>query len=122
MPSAALSLAAVLAVDLRAQAARGRRLAAGGLDRRSASSPARCSCAASAGSTDPLIDLSLFRVPAFSAALATNLVAFFVIFGMALFTAQYAQSVLGYSPLIAGLPIGVRGARVRRRLDASPRG
>ena len=53
---------------------------------------------------DPLIDLSLFRVPAFSAALAANLVAFFVIFGMALFTAQYAQSVLGYSPLIAGLP------------------
>ncbi|MDA0159438.1 MFS transporter [Solirubrobacter ginsenosidimutans] len=54
--------------------------------------------------SDPLIDLSLFRLPAFSAALATNLVAFFVIFGMALFTAQYAQSVLGYSPLIAGLP------------------
>jgi DHA2 family multidrug resistance protein-like MFS transporter len=53
---------------------------------------------------DPLIDLSLFRVAAFSAALATNLVAFFVIFGMALFTAQYAQSVLGYPPLIAGLP------------------
>jgi DHA2 family multidrug resistance protein-like MFS transporter len=53
---------------------------------------------------DPLIDLSLFKVPAFSAALATNLVAFFVIFGMALFTAQYAQSVLGYSPLVAGLP------------------
>src|SRR4051794_26494347 len=53
---------------------------------------------------DPLIDLSLFRVPAFSAALAANLVAFFVIFGMALFTAQYAQSVLGYTPLIAGLP------------------
>ena len=53
---------------------------------------------------DPLIDLSLFRVPAFSAALAANLVAFFVIFGMALFTAQYAQSVLGYRPLVAGLP------------------
>jgi MFS transporter, DHA2 family, multidrug resistance protein len=53
---------------------------------------------------DPLIDLSLFKVPTFSVALATNLVAFFVIFGMALFTAQYAQSVLGYSPLIAGLP------------------
>jgi DHA2 family multidrug resistance protein-like MFS transporter len=53
---------------------------------------------------DPLIDLSLFKVPTFSAALATNLVAFFVIFGMALFTAQYAQSVLGYPPLIAGLP------------------
>src|SRR3954454_24173197 len=53
---------------------------------------------------DPLIDLSLFKVPTFSAALATNLVAFFVIFGMALFTAQYAQSVLGYRPLVAGLP------------------
>ena len=53
---------------------------------------------------DPLIDLSLFRVPTFSVALTANLVAFFVIFGMALFTAQYAQSVLGYSPLIAGLP------------------
>jgi DHA2 family multidrug resistance protein-like MFS transporter len=54
--------------------------------------------------SDPLIDVSLFRVPAFSAALATNLVAFFVIFGMALFTAQYAQSVLGYRPIVAGLP------------------
>jgi DHA2 family multidrug resistance protein-like MFS transporter len=53
---------------------------------------------------DPLIDLALFRLPAFSAALVANLVAFFVIFGMALFTAQYAQSVLGYRPLIAGLP------------------
>src|SRR3954468_15170436 len=71
---------------------------------------------------DPLIDLSLFRVPAFSAALATNLVAFFVIFGMALFTAQYAQSVLGYPPLIAGLPTAsealgfVAGSLVTARL------
>src|SRR3954453_1869385 len=60
---------------------------------------------------DPLIDLSLFRVPAFSAALATNLVAFFVIFGMALFTSQYAQSVLGYTPLIAGLPTASEALR-----------
>jgi DHA2 family multidrug resistance protein-like MFS transporter len=73
---------------------------------------------------DPLIDLALFRVPAFSAALATNLVAFFVIFGMALFTAQYAQSVLGYSPLIAGLPTAsealgfVAGSLLTARLTA----
>ena len=52
---------------------------------------------------DPLIDLRLFRVPAFSAALATNLLSFFAIFGASLFTAQYLQSVLGMSPLEAGL-------------------
>jgi MFS transporter, DHA2 family, multidrug resistance protein len=52
---------------------------------------------------DPLIDLRLFRVPAFSAALATNLLGFFAIFGASLFTAQYLQSVLGLSPLEAGL-------------------
>jgi DHA2 family multidrug resistance protein-like MFS transporter len=53
--------------------------------------------------TDPLIDLRLFRAPAFSAALGTNLVAFFVVFGMSLFLAQYLQSVAGLSPLQAGL-------------------
>jgi DHA2 family multidrug resistance protein-like MFS transporter len=53
--------------------------------------------------TDPLVNLRLFRVPAFSAALATNLIAFFVVFGMSLFVTQYLQSVLGLSPLQAGL-------------------
>jgi DHA2 family multidrug resistance protein-like MFS transporter len=52
---------------------------------------------------DPLIDLRLFREPAFSAALATNLLSFFAVFGASLFTAQYLQSVLGMSPLEAGL-------------------
>ncbi|MGH2805148.1 MAG: MFS transporter, partial [Thermoleophilaceae bacterium] len=52
---------------------------------------------------DPLIDLRLFRVPAFSAALATNTLAFFVAFGAFLFLAQYLQLVLGLSPLRAGL-------------------
>jgi DHA2 family multidrug resistance protein-like MFS transporter len=52
---------------------------------------------------DPLMDLGLFRVPAFSAALATNLLGFFAIFGAAIFTAQYLQSVVGLSPLHAGL-------------------
>jgi DHA2 family multidrug resistance protein-like MFS transporter len=52
---------------------------------------------------EPLIDLRLFRRPAFSAALGTNLAAFFVIFGLSLWMAQYLQSVVGLSPLVAGL-------------------
>jgi MFS transporter, DHA2 family, multidrug resistance protein len=52
---------------------------------------------------DPLIDLDLFRVPAFSASLATYMLACFVSFGAYVFTAQYLQLVLGLSPLEAGL-------------------
>jgi MFS transporter, DHA2 family, multidrug resistance protein len=52
---------------------------------------------------DPLIDLQLFRVPAFNAALTTNVLAIFVAFGYFLFVAQYLQLVLGLSPLQAGL-------------------
>jgi MFS transporter, DHA2 family, multidrug resistance protein len=52
---------------------------------------------------DPLIDLRLFRVPAFSTALATNTLGIFVGFGTFLYTAQYLQLVLGFSPLDAGL-------------------
>jgi MFS transporter, DHA2 family, multidrug resistance protein len=52
---------------------------------------------------DPLLDLRLFRSAAFSAALTTNLLSFFVGFGILLFIAQYLQLVLGLSPLAAGL-------------------
>ncbi|HEX2198782.1 MAG TPA: MFS transporter [Burkholderiales bacterium] len=52
---------------------------------------------------DPLIDLRLFRSRAFSAAIATNILGFCVIFAVFLFIAQYLQSVLGLSPLVAGL-------------------
>ena len=52
---------------------------------------------------DPLIDLRLFRVPAFSAALAVNILGFLTTFAAFLFIAQYLQSVLGLSPLQAGL-------------------
>jgi DHA2 family multidrug resistance protein-like MFS transporter len=52
---------------------------------------------------DPLLDLRLFRVPAFSTALATYAAGIFVVFGVMLFTAQYLQLVLGMSPLRAGL-------------------
>jgi MFS transporter, DHA2 family, multidrug resistance protein len=52
---------------------------------------------------DPLIDLRLFRVPAFSAALVTNLLSFFVMFGAFYFVHQYLQLVLGLTPWHAGL-------------------
>ena len=52
---------------------------------------------------DPLIDLRLFRVPAFNAALAVNTIGFFVNFGIAVFIAQYLQLVLGLPPFEAGL-------------------
>ncbi|WP_048648930.1 MFS transporter [Nitratireductor soli] len=52
---------------------------------------------------DPLIDLSLFRRPAFSASLLVNLFAFFIAFGSFLFIAQFLQLVLGLTPLQAGL-------------------
>jgi DHA2 family multidrug resistance protein-like MFS transporter len=51
----------------------------------------------------PLVDLSLFRSIAFSAALAINIVGFFVAFGTFFFIALYLQLVLGMSPLVAGL-------------------
>lgn len=52
---------------------------------------------------DPLLDLSLFRVPAFGAALTTNTLAIFLAAGVFLFTGPYLQLVLGLSPLKAGL-------------------
>jgi DHA2 family multidrug resistance protein-like MFS transporter len=52
---------------------------------------------------DPLIDLRLFRAPAFSASLAAYTLATFVAFGVFLFIAQYLQLVLGMGPLEAGL-------------------
>ncbi|TAH35520.1 MAG: MFS transporter [Planctomycetota bacterium] len=52
---------------------------------------------------DPLIDLRLFRAPAFSTALVTYMLATFVAFGSYVFVAQYLQLVAGLSPLQAGL-------------------
>jgi DHA2 family multidrug resistance protein-like MFS transporter len=52
---------------------------------------------------DPLIDISLFRIPAFSVALASYSLGGFIAFGCFVFTAQYLQLVLGLSPLEAGL-------------------
>jgi MFS transporter, DHA2 family, multidrug resistance protein len=52
---------------------------------------------------DPLLDLRLFRVPAFSVSLITYTLGIFVSFGAFLFIAQYLQLVVGLSPWQAGL-------------------
>ena len=52
---------------------------------------------------DPMIDLRLFRITAFSASLAVNFLTIFVAVGYFLFVAQYLQLVVGLSPLQAGL-------------------
>jgi len=52
---------------------------------------------------DPFIDLRLFRIPAFSASLSLYLLATLVAFGAYIFIAQYLQLVLDLSPLQAGL-------------------
>ena len=52
---------------------------------------------------DPMIDVRLFRIPSFSAALAVNFLSIFVAVGYFLFVAQYLQLVVGLSPLEAGL-------------------
>ncbi|WP_157574102.1 MFS transporter [Nocardia jejuensis] len=51
----------------------------------------------------PLIDLELFRVPPFRAAVLTNLMSVFALAGVLFFGSQYLQLVLGKSPLEAGL-------------------
>jgi DHA2 family multidrug resistance protein-like MFS transporter len=52
---------------------------------------------------DPFIDLRLFRAPSFSASLAAYGVGVLFLFGGFLFIPQYLQLVLGLSPLEAGL-------------------
>jgi MFS transporter, DHA2 family, multidrug resistance protein len=52
---------------------------------------------------DPMIDVRLFTLTRFNAALATNFLAIFVAVGYFLFVAQYLQLVVGLSPLEAGL-------------------
>jgi DHA2 family multidrug resistance protein-like MFS transporter len=52
---------------------------------------------------DPMVDVRLFRIPTFNAALTTNFLSIFVMSGYFLFVAQYLQLVVGLSPLEAGL-------------------
>jgi DHA2 family multidrug resistance protein-like MFS transporter len=51
----------------------------------------------------PLLDLTLFRRPRFSAAIAAYALSCLAMFGVYIFITQYLQGVLGLSPLAAGL-------------------
>ncbi|WP_066909245.1 MFS transporter [Millisia brevis] len=51
----------------------------------------------------PLIDVELFRVPAFSGAVIANTIAIFALSGLLFFFSQYLQLVRGFRPLVAGL-------------------
>jgi DHA2 family multidrug resistance protein-like MFS transporter len=53
----------------------------------------------------PLIDVELFKVPAFSTSVATQLIATVTLGGMYFLVAQYLQLVLGLDPLRAGLAL-----------------
>jgi MFS transporter, DHA2 family, multidrug resistance protein len=104
IPSAALSLVAVLAVIYGVK-----RIAEDGLGTLPALSIAAGLAVGVAFAhrqgklSDPMLDLRLFSVPAFSASLAANALALFAVFGIDLFVAQYLQLVLGMGPFEAGL-------------------
>ncbi|WP_336854228.1 MFS transporter [Sinomonas albida] len=51
----------------------------------------------------PMLDVRLFRTPAFSAGLVTNLLSIFSLVGFVLFLSQHLQLVAGESPLRSGL-------------------
>ncbi len=53
----------------------------------------------------PMLDLRFFRNPRFTAATSTITLIFFVMFGTFFVLTQYLQSVLGYSPLQAGVRV-----------------
>jgi DHA2 family multidrug resistance protein-like MFS transporter len=53
--------------------------------------------------SDPMVDVSLFRLRTFDTALLINFLSIFVAVGYFLFVAQYLQLVVGLSPLAAGL-------------------
>jgi EmrB/QacA subfamily drug resistance transporter len=54
---------------------------------------------------DPMLDLRFFRNPRFAAGATTITLIFFVMFGTFFVITQYLQSVLGYTPLEAGIRV-----------------
>jgi EmrB/QacA subfamily drug resistance transporter len=62
--------------------------------------------------SDPLIDIRLFRLAAFSGSIGTNLFAMFALVAQSLIFSLYFQQVLGWSPLQSGLAVvpGALGA------------
>jgi MFS transporter, DHA2 family, multidrug resistance protein len=53
--------------------------------------------------SNPLVNLSLFRIPVFSVTLTALFVVLFSWSGLYLYVAQYLQLVLDFSPMVAGL-------------------
>jgi DHA2 family multidrug resistance protein-like MFS transporter len=58
---------------------------------------------------EPLIDFSLFQVPAVRSSLVVNMAGVFVLFGGFFFVAQYLQLALGLGPLEAGFWLAPSG-------------
>jgi MFS family permease len=56
-------------------------------------------------SDDPMMDVMLFRDPAYAVAIGTICAVFFSIYGMLLITTQFLQNVRGYSPEQTGIVI-----------------
>jgi MFS transporter, DHA2 family, multidrug resistance protein len=104
LPSAALSLVAVLAVIYGVKSVATDGVALTGV------APILAGLAVGAAFVDrqrrlaqPMIDLGLFHRRVFRFALGANTLAFAVVFGIDVLVAQYLQLVLGFSPLEAGL-------------------
>src|SRR5271165_3770172 len=55
------------------------------------------------GTSEPMLDISLFRNPRFTAACGSVTVAFFSLFGFIFLMTQYFQFIKGYGPLSAGV-------------------
>lgn len=88
-------------------------------------------------SSDPMMDLSLFRDRTYALAIVTVCVALFTFYGMLLLTTQYLQNVRGFTPVqtgllllpfsvamliaspLAGVMVGRRGAALPIRLGLS---
>jgi predicted MFS family arabinose efflux permease len=70
---------------------------------------------------EPMIDLNLFRMPAFSAASASVTVAFFALFGFIFIVTQYMQLLRGWGPLSAGLRTLPVAASIAVGSASSPR-
>jgi len=57
------------------------------------------------GQSNPMLDMQLFRAPAFSGAVIVNLVSVFSLVGLLFFLTQHLQLVLGLDPLVAALQL-----------------
>lgn len=64
------------------------------------------------GREEPLVDMGLFRLPAFVAANAAGLVVFFTLIGATVYYSAYFQQVQGRGPVEAGLCVLPLGAGV----------